>query len=66
LTLLQAIGRGGGYTRIANPASVTVKRQANGRETILKLNAKTMAKQGDAEPFTLLPGDTVIVAESIF
>ena len=25
-TLLQAIGRGGGYTRIANPGSVTVKR----------------------------------------
>jgi len=65
-TLLQAIGRGGGYTRIANPSNVTVKRQANGRETLLKVNAKTIAKQGDAKPFFVLPGDTIIVSESFF
>jgi polysaccharide export outer membrane protein len=65
-TLLQAIGRGGGYTRIANPSSVTVKRQANGRETLLKVNAKVLAKENGAEPFLILPGDTITVAESLF
>jgi protein involved in polysaccharide export with SLBB domain len=65
-TLLQAIGRGGGYTRIANPGNVTVKRQAPGRETLLKLNAKTIAKDESGQPFVILPGDTITVGESIF
>jgi polysaccharide export outer membrane protein len=65
-TLLQAVGRGGGYTRIANPGNVTVKRQAGGRETLLKVNAKTMAKESGEKPFLILPGDTITIGESIF
>jgi len=65
-TLLQAVGRGGGYTRTANPGNVTVKRQANGRETLLKVNAKTLALQSGGEPFLIQPGDTITVGESFF
>lgn len=65
-TLLQAVGRGGGYTRIANPANVTIKRQEGGRETLLKVNAKTVAKENGEQPFLILPGDTITVGESIF
>jgi len=65
-TLLQAIGRGGGYTRIANPGNVTVKRQAGGRETLLKMNAKNIARESGDQPFLILPGDTITVGESIF
>jgi polysaccharide export outer membrane protein len=65
-TLLQAVGRGGGYTRIANPGSVTVKRQLGGRETLLKVNAKTMARESGEKPFLILPGDTITIGESIF
>lgn len=65
-TLLQAVGRGGGYTRIANPASVTVKRQTNGREALLKVNAKVIAKETGGQPFLILPGDTITIGESIF
>ena len=65
-TLLQAVGRGGGYTRIANPGNVTVKRQAGGRETLLKVNAKTMSKESGEKPFVILPGDTITIGESIF
>jgi polysaccharide export outer membrane protein len=65
-TLLQAVGRGGGYTRIANPGNVTVKRQAGGRETLLKVNAKTIAKANGEQPFVILPGDTITIGESIF
>ena len=64
--MLQAIGRGGGYTRIANASSVTIKRQAGGRETLLKVNAKALAKETNAQPFLILPGDTITVGESIF
>jgi polysaccharide export outer membrane protein len=66
LTLLEAIGRGGGYTRIANPANVIVKRQETGREILLKLNAKAIAQVGGGQPFLILPGDTITVGESLF
>ena len=65
-TLLQAIGRGGGYTRIANPSSVTIKRQVGGRETLLKVNAKALARESNAQPFLILPGDTITVGETFF
>lgn len=65
-TLLQAIGRGGGYTRIANPGSVTVKRLKDGHETLLKLNADKIAKDTGGQPFVILPGDTITVGESMF
>ena len=44
ITLLQAIGMAGGYTRIANPGNVTVKRREGGTERIYRFNAKKMAK----------------------
>jgi polysaccharide export outer membrane protein len=66
LDLLQAIGTAGGYTRIANPAKVIVKRQVNGRDTVFQLNAKAMAGDHAAKPFEILPGDTITVSESIF
>jgi polysaccharide export outer membrane protein len=65
-TLLQAVGRGGGYTRIANPNNVTVKRQSGGRETLLRVNAKTIAQQSGEQPFVIQPGDTITVGESMF
>lgn len=65
VNLLEAIGIAGGYTRIANPAKVILKRRVNGAETIFKLNAKTMATEGENKRFDILPGDTILVGESI-
>lgn len=65
LNLLEAIGMAGGYTRIANPSKVTLKRRVNGAETIFKLNAKTMATDGENKRFEIQPGDTILVGESI-
>ncbi|MEI8233451.1 MAG: polysaccharide biosynthesis/export family protein [Verrucomicrobiota bacterium] len=65
MNLLEAIGIAGGYTRIANPAKVILKRKVNGAETIFKLNAKTMATDGENKRFDVLPGDTILVGESI-
>lgn len=65
LDLLEAIGMAGGYTRIANPSRITVKRRENGTETVIQLDAKSMAK-GSGKGFQVRPGDTITVAESIF
>ena len=64
LDLLQAIGLGGGYSRIADPSKVTVRRSSGAREEVFRLNAKTMAAGGKA--FEILPGDTITVGESVF
>ena len=66
LNLIQAIGMAGGYTRIADPAKITLKRQVNGREAVLKLDAKRMAKDGESAPFEVLPGDLITVGERLF
>ena len=61
IDLLEAIAMAGGYTRIAAPERITVKR-AN---EVVKVNGKRLA-HGSNESFTVLPGDTVTVGESIF
>jgi polysaccharide export outer membrane protein len=66
ISLLQAIGMAGGYTRIADAAKITVKRRVKGKETVLDFNAKKMAKGSSDTSFTLLPGDVVTVGETIF
>ena len=66
ISLLQAIGMAGGYTRIANPGNVTVKRNEGGVEKVYRFNAKKMAKSDSDSTFTVKPGDVITVAESIF
>lgn len=67
ITLLQAIGMAGGYTKIANPSRVTVKRlEESGSERLIKLDAKRMARGGDSSSFYIKPGDVITVAESLF
>jgi protein involved in polysaccharide export with SLBB domain len=66
LTLLEAIGLAGGYTRAADPSKVLIKRLVNGKEKVYRLNAKNMASQQSTTEFEVLPGDVITVAESIF
>jgi polysaccharide export outer membrane protein len=67
ITLLQAIGMAGGYTKIANPGRVTVKRlEEGGRERVIRLDAKRMARGDDSSSFFVKPGDVITVAESLF
>jgi polysaccharide biosynthesis/export protein len=66
IDLLEAIAMAGGYTRIAAPERVSVRRHnATGGDQILKVNAKRMVK-GSGGSFLVEPGDTVTVGESIF
>ena len=66
VSLLQALALAGGYTKIADPGRVTVKRIENGKEVVYKLNAKAMARDSDAKQFYVEPNDTITVAESLF
>ena len=66
LTLLQAIGTAGGFTRLANERSVTVKRRVGGAVKILKFDAKSMARDGTDSGFRVQAGDVIIVGESRF
>ncbi|MEY2597880.1 MAG: hypothetical protein RLZZ142_139, partial [Verrucomicrobiota bacterium] len=66
LSLLEAIGMAGGYTRIANASKISLKRQTPNGEQIFRLNGKKMASDPDAPRFELQSGDTIVVEESLF
>jgi hypothetical protein len=58
----------GGYTRIAAPERITVRRQGANGDEILKVDGKRLARGtgGGKSSFKVLPGDTITVGESIF
>jgi len=64
--LLEAIGMAGGYTRIAEPAKITLKRVVGGKEVVMRLNAKKMAREGDSGVVEIKPGDVLTVGERLF
>lgn len=66
VTLLDAIAMAGGYTRIADPAKITLKRKEAGKEKIVRLNAKAMARDDRVTSYEVQPGDVITVGESIF
>ena len=61
IDLLEAIAMAGGYTRIAAPERISVRR----RDQLLKVDAKRLAR-GDSNNFRVESGDTITVGESIF
>ena len=68
IDLLEAVAMAGGYTRIAAPERITVRRHGGKGDEILKIDAKKLARGagGAQSSFKVLPGDTITVAESIF
>ena len=66
LNLIQAIGIGGGYTRLADSGRITIKRQINGMESVFKINARSMARDNKTQMIDIIPGDLITVGERIF
>jgi polysaccharide export outer membrane protein len=66
LDLIQVIGIAGGYTRIANAGNITVKRRAAGKEVVVRVDGKRLARDKNAEPFVIEAGDIITVAERLF
>jgi hypothetical protein len=58
----------GGYTRIAAPERITVRRHGAKGDEILKVDGKRLARGADGANgnFKVVPGDTITVGESIF
>lgn len=65
IDLLAAIGAAGGYTRIADPKKVMIKRLRGGKEEAVRVDARAIAA-GTAQNIIIYPGDTITVGESIF
>ncbi len=65
ISLLQAIGMAGGYTKVADLGNVTLKRVQGGREEIMRFNTKKMASGKEAN-FMVKPGDIINVGEALF
>jgi protein involved in polysaccharide export with SLBB domain len=66
IDLLEAVAMAGGYTRIAAPERISVRRHlSSGKDDIIRVDAKRLAR-GEHANFTVLPGDAITVGESIF
>ena len=63
IDLLEAVAMAGGYTRIAAPERISVRRKSGNGDQVLRINGKQIAKGGG---FRVEPGDTVTIGESIF
>ena len=68
IDLLEAVAMAGGYTRIAAPERITVRRHGPNGDEILKVDGKRLARGtgGAKSSFKVQPGDTITVGESIF
>ena len=66
LDLLQVIGIAGGYTRLADPGTIIVKRRIDGSERVIRLDGKRLARGENVEPFSMMSGDVITVGERLF
>jgi protein involved in polysaccharide export with SLBB domain len=66
ISLFEAIGMAGGYTRIADPGNISIRRKENGGEQVVRLNTKRADKNSEVSQFTIHVGDIITVGESIF
>ena len=66
LDLLQVIGTAGGYTRLADPGKIVVKRRIEGSQKIIRLDGKRLARGENAGQFQIVSGDVITVGERLF
>ena len=66
IDILEAVAMAGGYTRIAAPEHITVRRKGPKGDEVLKVDAKRLARGEGNKNFMVVPGDTITVGESIF
>jgi len=66
LDLIQVIGIAGGYTRLADPGKITIKRRTAAGETVLRVDGKKLARDEKARAFSVESGDLITVGERLF
>jgi len=65
IDLMEAIAMAGGYTRIAAPERVSVRRHSANGDQLMRVNAKRV-ERGQSANFRIQDGDSITVGESIF
>jgi polysaccharide export outer membrane protein len=66
LDVLGAIALAGGYTKIAAPNRITVRREVNGQDQLIRVDGKKLANDTTVKVFYVLPGDMITVGQSMF
>lgn len=67
LSLVEAISLSGGFSKIAATGKTRIIRIENGKEKTIKVDVKSIIKQGDkSNDIKLKPNDIVIVPERLF
>lgn len=66
IDILAAIAKAGGFTRLADPGKITVRRVTEGQEQILRVDGKKLMNDRTSPRFEIQPNDTISVAERIF
>lgn len=67
LTIVEAISKAGGFTPLAAPNRTQVLRMENGKEKIIKVNVNDITDSGrKTQDISILPGDVIVVPESMF
>jgi len=67
LEILEVIAMSGGFTRLARPAKVRVRRKMpDGNHRTFDVDVDAMRKGGEVSGFRVMVGDTIFVPESIF
>jgi polysaccharide export outer membrane protein len=66
IDILAAIARAGGFTRLANPSNVLVRRTTNGQEETFKLDVKRLMNDKKSPRFPIRSNDTISVGERLF
>ncbi|NDD38377.1 MAG: hypothetical protein EB082_08250 [Verrucomicrobia bacterium] len=61
-----AIGLAGDFTNLANQEKVTVKRMVGGQEKVFTENVQAMMRDINAKPFLIIPGDVIVVKQTLF
>jgi polysaccharide export outer membrane protein len=66
IDILEAVAMAGGYTRIAAPERISVRRKKpGGGDEVIRVDAKRLARS-PGQNFIVQAGDTVTVGESLF
>lgn len=66
LTILEAIGLAGSFTRIGDPSNVSVQRRENGVIKIYKIDVKKMLNNPKGQQFFIYPDDVITIGETTF
>ncbi|NBR84304.1 MAG: hypothetical protein EBS84_01130 [Proteobacteria bacterium] len=66
VSLVEAIGLAGDFTNLANQEKVTVKRMVGGQEKVFTENVQAMMRDINAKPFLIIPGDVIVVKQTLF